>query len=256
MKTLIIEDEAVAAQGLRRQLQAEAPDVEILDVLQSVEETVEWFERHDEPDLVFMDIHLADGLAFSIFQHVTIRCPIVFTTAYDQYALKAFEVNSIDYLLKPIDSEHLRRALDKFRSRTGGESVGVLNESVLASLREALQLKERQYKSYFLVPAGDRLVPIPVKDIACIYIDTKLTHIISFDGSSRVVDKPLDVIQQQLDPRRFFRANRQYIVSHEAVKEIKYWMVGKLLLELSVPTPERIVVSRARTPEFKEWYTR
>ncbi len=258
MKAIILEDEKIAAQSLQRQLAEVAPTIEVVQVLQTVEEAAEWFSSHAEPDIAFMDIHLADGLVFHLFKQVSVQCPVIFTTAYNQYALEAFRVNSIDYLLKPIDKEELRRALNKYTSMTGRssqEKVVVSPEvwqNVVAMLREA----EHHYRSYFLIPIGDKLVPLPTQDIACIYIENKISIAITFDGQRRVIDKPLDLLMQELDPKVFFRANRQYIVAHKAVKDISFWFGNKLQLYLTVKTPESIVISKAKVSEFKEWYSR
>ncbi len=275
---LIIEDENVAVQHLTRQLAAVAPEVQVLALLQSVEESVEWFRSagcaepahhslHPDfptsthpalPDMVFMDIHLADGLAFRIFDQVEVPCPIIFTTAYDQYALQAFQVNSIDYLLKPISPNDLRRALDKLASRTPPPPA---HDDALHHAIDMLDRHYHQYKRYFLIPLRDKLVPIDVSQIACIYIDNSnpashsSTLALMQDGTTHPLDKPLDIIMTQLDPSAFFRANRQYIVAHNAIKDISVWLLGKYTLTLTVPTPDRIIIPKARVQSFKEWYT-
>ena len=275
MKAIIVEDEQIAALNLKRLLAEAEPDIEIVATLQSIEETVEYFSTLDNnsdadsakrpegyPDIVFMDIHLADGLAFHIFDSVTIQCPIVFTTAYDQYALDAFKVNSIDYLLKPISKEDLARALAKYKhlgqhatdgNRQADTTYNSLSHDIIASMMEMIQ--QRKYKSHFLIPIRDKLVPLPVSSIAYIYVDDKISRIVSFNGQSHPLDKPLDTIYAQLDPQHFFRANRQYIISHNAVKDISVWPFSKLHITLTVPTPDKVIVSRGRASEFKDWYT-
>lgn len=261
MKALIIEDEHIAAQNLERLLAEVAPHMEVVATLQSVEEAVEYFSDNDnsrDTQLVFMDIHLADGLAFHIFDSVKISCPVIFTTAYDQYALDAFKVGGVDYLLKPINKDDLTRAVNKLKLFSGladeAEPANMLpTPEAIARMMEMMQ--PRKYKSYFLIPVRDRLMPLQVTDIAYVYVDDKLTRIVTFDGQSFLVDKPLDTIYSQLDPARFFRANRQYVISHDAIKDISLWPLSKLYITLSVATPDRIIVSRARTSEFKDWYT-
>ena len=249
---LIIEDEIVAAQHLQRTLAQLSPQFNVLAVIQSIEESVEYFSNSTSssadpyPDLCFMDIHLADGLAFHIFDQVNITCPIIFTTAYDQYALQAFKVNSIDYLLKPIGLDDLRRALDKLENLTSPPPP--VPAAALAS-------SFKHYRSHFLIPHLDKLVPVEISQIACLYIEDKLTRVLLLGGQQHTIDKPLDLIMEQLDPALFFRANRQYIVAHRAIKEISVWPIGKLALTLAVPTPDRIIISKARVPEFKTWYT-
>ncbi|MBR1798555.1 MAG: response regulator transcription factor [Bacteroidales bacterium] len=243
---LIIEDEAVAADNLKRLLAKVLPEATVVGTTQSIEESVEWFEANPMPDLCLMDIHLADGSSFRIFDKVRLTCPIIFSTAYDQYALDAFKVNSIDYLLKPISVDDLRRA------------VGKLNQLSAASQSEAIaRLGEsmRRYRSHFLVPVRDKLIPIEVREVACFYLEDKISRAIMYDGHQQTIDKPLDSIMEQLDPSHFFRANRQFIVAHKAIREISVWPISKLSITLSVPTPERIIISKARVQEFKTWYT-
>ncbi len=170
MRILIVEDEHLAAEVLCKIVREIEPDVEILPVLQTVEDSVEWFETHEHPDLVFMDIHLADGSSFLIFEKVEIKCPIIFTTAYNEYALKAFKVNSIDYLLKPISSDDVAKALKKYRNLTG---MKYEYSSVMSDFMKRFGVEERHYKSYFLVPKQDKLIPLATADIAYIFVDEK-----------------------------------------------------------------------------------
>lgn len=254
-KTVIIEDEVIAAQTLRNLLTELEPDMKVLATLQSVEESVDWFHQHDEPDMVFMDIHLADGSSFHIFDSVTLKCPIIFTTAYDEYALQAFHVNSIDYLLKPIKKEDLRHALDKYERLTASNAPLIASESIAAILAD-LQQKEKTYRSYFLIPHQDKLLPLAVSDIACFYVENKTTEIITYRNQKYTLDTPLDQIMQQLNPTIFFRANRQFIVAHKAISDINFWFGNKLKLQLSVSVPEIIIISKAKVSEFKTWYTK
>lgn len=251
---LIIEDEIIAAQHLERILALAEPGCRIIATIQSIEESIEFFRQFPArsspagpyPDLCFMDIHLADGLAFHIFDSVEIACPIIFTTAYDQYALQAFKVNSIDYLLKPIGVDDLRHALDKLAS---------LKSTPDTSSYRAVAQSMKQYQSHFLIPVRDKLIPVDTGEIACLHIEDKVCRAFLVDGRQFTVDKPLDLVMEQLDPSFFFRANRQYVVAHRAIRDISVWPVGKLALTLVVPTPDRIIVSRARVPEFKSWFT-
>lgn len=255
MKAVIIEDEAIAVQILERLLKEVAPDLQVVKTLQSVEDSVDWFSNNEEPDLVFMDIHLADGLAFHIFDKITINAPIIFTTAYDQYALQAFQVNSIDYLLKPINKQDLMHALEKHHNLSVSAAPSI-DAAAIAKVLSALQKQEKVYKSYFLIPHKDKLMPLATKDIACFYIDNKMTKVITYDKQEYFMDNPLDVIMDQLNPEQFFRANRQYIVSHKSIKDISFWFGNKLDISIGVPVPEKIVISKARVAEFKTWYTR
>lgn len=249
MKAIIIEDENVAAQALQALITELDPEMEIVTVLQTIEESVEWFEDHPMPDLAFMDIHLADGSSFAIFEKVDITCPIIFTTAYDEYALKAFEVNSIDYLLKPINKVDLERALKKFKNLSGGPDKGSL-EGLLLQMGHL----QKKYKTCFLLPERDKLVPLATSNIAYFYIDTKTVKAISMDNHTYYLNQTLDDIMAQLDPELFFRANRQFIIARAAVKDLSIWFGNKLSINLTVPVPEKIIVSKARVAEFKTWF--
>ncbi|MCL2412881.1 MAG: LytTR family DNA-binding domain-containing protein [Bacteroidales bacterium] len=252
MKAVIIEDENFAAQALQNLIQEIDPSIEIVAVLQSIEESVEWFKfsNNPAPDLVFMDIHLADGPSFAIFDEVKIPCPIIFTTAYDEYALKAFEVNSIDYLLKPISRENLERALHKYKNLTANPDNHVeLINTLVANLKKG----GRDYKSYFLVPEKDKLIPLATADIAYIYIDVKVVRAVTFSNKTYYLDQTLDELASLLNPDDFFRANRQYIISRKAVKDLSIWFGGKMIVNLILSVPERITVSKLRAKNIKEW---
>ena len=253
MKAVIVEDELIAAQNLQRVIGQVAADIQVIAVLQSVEESVEWFSLNPAPDLVFMDIHLADGSSFGIFEKVQITSPVIFTTAYDEYALKAFEVNSIDYLLKPINTKNFERAIAKFRHLA---STNDNTTDSIAKLLASYKKTKDAYKTHFLIPHKDKLIPLPVERIACFYIENKMAKIITTDNETFYMDSPLEDLYLQLDPSEFFRANRQYIVSHKAIKDISIWFGSKLSINLIVSVPEKIIVSKARVSEFKTWYTK
>jgi len=252
MKAVIIEDEAVASQKLERMLSQVASDIQVIARLQSVEESIEWFSLNAAPDVVFMDIHLADGSAFSIFDKVQISCPVVFTTAYDEYALKAFEVNSIDYLLKPINQKYLERAVLKLRSLTTTKTD---NTEMISSVLAAFRQTKTAYKSNFLIPHKDKFIPLAIDRIACFYTENKMVKIITDDHQVFNMDSSLEELYTQLDPSQFFRANRQFIVSHKAIKDISVWFGSKVSINLFVTVPEKIIVSKARVAEFKTWFT-
>ena len=252
MKALIIEDEVLAAQSLQKLITEVASDTEVIATLQSIEESVAWFDENLMPDLVFMDIHLADGSSFAIFEQVQITCPIIFTTAYDEYALKAFEVSSIDYLLKPINRNDLTRAMNKFNALVGEKSNN--NEAIDALMRQIGMKKN--YKSCFLVPERDKLIPLATANIAYFYIDTKTVKAITLDEHTYYMSQTLDDIMLQLNPDDFFRANRQFIVSRKAVKDLTIWFGNKLSLNLSVKIPEQIIISKAKVSEFKNWFSK
>ncbi|MDD4799740.1 MAG: LytTR family DNA-binding domain-containing protein [Proteiniphilum sp.] len=250
MKVVIVEDEFIAARNLERMIQTVDGSMEVIAVLQTVEESVEWFSMNASPDVVFMDIHLADGDVFSVFEKVEIRSPIIFTTAYDEYALKAFEVNSIDYLLKPINRKNLEKALQKLSLFTSKQNNAELVAQIVQSMYEAKSL----YKKHFLIPYKDKFIPLSVDEIAYIYTEFKMTKIVCFNHKTFTLDSSLDEMMSRLNPFHFIRANRQYIVAHCAIVDLSVWFGGKLAVNLSVETPERIIVSRARNKDFKNWY--
>jgi two-component system LytT family response regulator len=251
MKAIIIEDEFIAAETLKTLIAEIREDIEIAAVLQSIEESVEWIEMHPSPDLVFMDIHLADGSAFMIFDSVEIKCPIIFTTAYDEYALKAFEVNSIDYILKPINKADLEKAILKYENFRGDSSY---NQNLIAKLLENLKQHNKSHKRYFLIPEKDKLIPLPVSDICYIYIDIKIVKIVTQNSKSHYLDKTLDEIMSDLDPDKFFRANRQFIIARSSVRDMSLWFGNKLSVNLQIPVPSKIIISKARVKEFKQWF--
>lgn len=247
-RVIIVEDETAAAVNLRSMLASIDSNLEVLAVLESVEEAVEFFSSDVEADVVFMDIHLADGESFRIFQSVDINIPIIFTTAYDEYALQAFKVNSIDYILKPYKEEDLRRALDKLERLTVGERT-MQKDSREKMVREVhgdnMQTMLLRYK--------DKLIPVTADEVAFFYTSEERVTVTTLKGDCYPVDKTLESLSQQLSPEKFFRANRQFIVSRRAVKDIAVWFGSRLALNLTIETPERIIISKARVPEFKSW---
>ncbi|HBO25208.1 LytTR family DNA-binding domain-containing protein [Culturomica sp.] len=253
MKAVIVEDERAAVRNLTALLTDVTPEMEVIAVLDSISESVEWFKEHKSPDLVFMDIHLADGSAFEIFRHIEIACPVIFTTAYDEYALKAFKVNSVDYLLKPIGAEDVRNALKKlelFRTATGEPESGEDIQGLIRMLR-----RQESYKTHFLVPQkGDKLLPLSVESVYYFYINEGIVKAVTMEGKEYPVSHTLDEIADSLNPMRFFRVNRQYLIARKAIKDIDLWFNGRLSVNLIVPVPEKILISRVRVAEFKEWF--
>ena len=250
MRVVIVEDETAAAVNLQAILAECAPDCRVETVLESVEESVAWFQEHPMPDLLFMDIHLADGDSFHIFRRVEITAPVIFTTAYDQYALEAFKVNSIDYLLKPIARQDMERALKKLHHLSQLERSDY-GERVEKMARQEVQRGEMPQT--FLVQVRDKIIPLRREEIAYFY--TREERVTACDMAGRLfqLDKTLEALQGMLPAQEFFRANRQFIVSRRAVKEISVWFGSRLTLSLEVELPERLVISKARVPEFKRW---
>ena len=247
-RVIIVEDETAAVVNLRSMLAAIEPEAEVVAVLESVEEAVEYFSKDAVADVVFMDIHLADGDSFRIFQSVDIDIPIIFTTAYDEYALEAFKVNSIDYLLKPFKEEELRRAIDKLCRLTKLER----DEQRTKRNRMAEEVQTHEVQT-MLLRYKDKIIPVRVDEVAFFYTSSERVTLTTLTGHTYAVDKTLEALGQQLSPHMFFRANRQFIISRAAVKDIVVWFGSRLSLNLVVETPERIIISKARVPEFKQW---
>lgn len=258
---LIIEDETAAAVNLKAILRNVAPSYNVLAVLESIEESVEYFQdpQSPMPDLIFMDIHLADGESFRIFDRIDIKVPIIFTTAYDEYALRAFKVNSIDYILKPIKEDDMRHAIEKFDLLSGGESKEYNNriEEMIREVRAEKVAEPRHTakdnQRVYLVHQKDKIIPLSIDDVAFFYTSNEKVSAVTYDGTYYVIDRTLESLQSTLPEVEFFRANRQFIVARKAVKDITVWFGSRLSLNLSVELPEKIIISKARVPEFKHW---
>ncbi len=250
MKVIIVEDEVTASDNLKYLLNAIDPDIEVLTVLDTVKSCISYFSKQNEADLIFMDIHLADGLSFEIFDQVKVTPPIIFTTAYDEYALKAFAVNSIDYILKPIHEEELLKALDKYKNLTHAPSI---SKTDISDIMHLLQGQQKNYKANYLISHRDELIPIKTEDIAYFYIDTGIVKVVTLLNKVFSIDKKLEDIEQELNPALFDRANRQFIVNRNAIAKIKHYFGGKLIVNVNPPASERIVVSKAKATQFKNW---
>lgn len=259
MKAIIIEDEKAAVRNLTSLLNEVQSKTEIIATIDSIADTIEWFSANAMPHLVFMDIHLADGSAFEIFEHIHITCPIIFTTAYDEYALNAFKVNSIDYLLKPIGKEDIERAFVKLNRFTGGSGELPLPDfhtDHLLNLMRSLR-KQESYKTHFLIPTkGDKLLPISVEMIRLFYIKDSQVKAVLEDNTEYAFPQTLDELTECLDPALFFRVNRQYLLAREAIKDIDLWFNSRLSINLRHPVDtEKILVSKTRVTEFKAWFS-
>lgn len=251
---VIIEDEPLTAQSLKESLAIVAPDCQVVATLASLEESTEWFNDNDDYQLVFMDIQIADGIVFELFDTVEISCPVIFTTAYDQYAIQAFKVNSIDYLLKPYTQDDLKKALDKVR-RLETYSESLQEKDMRKKLMEELKVQLQGGARSFLSVAGDQLIPISTDDTAYYVVDKHTVTAVDYQNKRYRLDFNMDELASKLDPSKFYRANRQYMVAHKAIKEIYFGFGGKLELRLNVPVSQNIVISRTKTKEFKLWYS-
>ena len=249
MNLLILEDETLASDRIIKILHEIDPELNILDVIKSIEEGKKWFDENEPPDLIISDIRLLDGLSFELFKVLEIETPVIFTTAYDQYAIKAFEVNSIDYLLKPIQKEKLEEAIQKHKERAAKNKFPADFEG----LYELIQNQKKSFKSRFLIKIGNKIVAVPTEKIAYFYSQNKLTYIVTTEGKKLPTDQTLETLEEQLDPKTFFRANRQFIVSFESIAEIHPYFKGRLKIELSPASDLDIVISADKTPEFKSW---
>lgn len=247
MKVLIIEDETAAAKNLRSVLKSVTPDAQIIETIDTVVDAVEWFQTNPAPDLIFMDIHLSDGESFKIFEKVEISAPVIFTTAYDQYALKAFQTSGIDYLLKPIQEEEVRRAVDKWRLLTGAD------KSDYKQKVDTLISEQQTNRQSFLVRFRDKLIPVSQSDIAYCYTSEEKVYAFGYNGERYPMEHTLEALQGMLSAKKFYRANRQFIISRDAVVDVSVWFGSRLSVNLKVEIPEKIIVPKARVPEFKLW---
>jgi len=251
MKVIIIEDEPLAANKLERQLIDLEPHIEILGKLESIKQAVEWLKRN-HADLIFLDVHLSDGVSFKIFEKVHVNTPIIFTTAYDQYAIDAFKLNSLDYLLKPVKKSDLERALSKYKSMTNTS----LEEPPIdfQALLEAMKSQQKDFKERFMVYTGkDQIKSIGIEEVAYFYAEGKYAYLIDKTGRQYVIDSSLDKLVNELDPKMFFRINRQFIVGYHAIKNMYAWTKSRVKLELEPFTKKEVVVSVERSPDFKRW---
>ena len=249
MKTIIIEDEKPAARLLQRKLEKLNISTEIM--LHSVSEAVEWFSENEHPDLIFLDIQLSDGLSFEIFEKVAIKSAIIFTTAYDEYALKAFKLNSIDYLLKPIDEEDLAIAVKKFKIRMPDQKPLQIDfEQIKNMLGNPF---EKTYKKRFTVKIGQQLKVVQTEDIECLYSENKGTYIHTKDNRDYLIDSTLEVLENELDPEEFFRVSRKFLIPMKAIKEISMYSNSRLKVILPTYKGDEVVVSREKVSDFKSW---
>ena len=255
MKILLIEDEAPASRRLEKMIKDILPTAEIVGTLDSVSTSITFFQDLPALDLVFMDIQLADGLSFEIFEHIQINVPIIFTTAFDMYALKAFKVNSIDYLLKPVDKDELKKALDKWQALHSNKIENPLQQN-LTQLIQQLQITKKEYKSRFLVKIGEKLISVPEQEIAYFQAEDKTVFLHTQASKKYVLDYSLDDLEDVLNPQNFFRLNRQIITHLVAIKSINTYFNGKLKIILFPETTEEIIVSREKSPVLKEWLDR
>lgn len=250
MKVLIIEDEAPAYRHICSLLEKNHPNMEIIDVLDSISDSINWLKNHNPPDLIFSDIKLADGLSFEIYKQIQVDSPIIFTTAYDEYMIDAFKTNGIDYLLKPIDQANLNRSILKFERLTKTDAS---SQNAMEKLMNMLEKREESYKTRFLVKLGTRLLPVQVENIAYFQSTRGSTDIILQSGKKLVIDQTLEELQSALNPAHFFRLNRQFLAQIGSIDSIHQYFNGKLKVALKPISSEIVIVSREKARSFKNW---
>lgn len=254
MKAIIIEDEKPSARRLNRMLEKQG--VEVITTLHSVEDSLCWFKNNSHPDVIFLDIQLSDGLSFEIFEQVSIQSAIIFTTAYDEYALQAFKLNSIDYLLKPIDEEELEIAVTKYKSITQKYASSSVDKAAFnfEDIKKLLvNPLEREYKKRFTVKVGQHLKMVPIEDAECFYSENKSTYIYTSDGRSYPLEYSLEMLEEELPPNIFFRVNRKFYVNIEAIEDIITYSNSRLKIKLKQFKEQEIIVARERVKAFKDW---
>ncbi len=254
MRVLIVEDEAMAARRLSRELERLEPGINIMAQLDSVKRVVKWLEENESPDLIFLDIQLADGISFEIFEKTQVKAPVVFTTAFDEYAIQAFKVNSIDYLLKPIDPEELEAALAKFKERSTPAPAQPAFD--MGMIQRAMEMMTRNHKERFVVKIGEHIHTIATADTAYFFSQEKATYLQTIERNRFIIDYTLEQLEQLVDPDRFFRINRKYLVSLEAVKDIVTYSNSRLRLILKHTDDMDAIVSRDKVQDFKRWLDR
>lgn len=251
MKILIIEDEKRAANRLERMLLEIDSSISIVGVVPSVTQGITYFNTHSEPDLILSDIQLEDGISFEIFEKSIISCPIIFTTAYNQYAIQAFKVNGIDYLLKPIDEGELKIAIEKFKKLFAKKQDIPNQAEMIAAI--ARSLKTDSFKTRFMIKVGTKIKTIETSEIACFYSQNKGTYLQTTQGRNYDIDYTVENLSEMVDPKKFFRISRKYLVNINGIEEITAWSNSRLKLNLKGSSDENIIVARERTKEFKEW---
>jgi len=247
MKCIIIEDEKVAAERLVSLIKKCDPSAEVMEIIQSVKNAIQWFNSNPAPNLIFMDIQLSDGISFEIFEQTIVKAPVIFTTAYDEYALKAFKVNSIDYLLKPVDLNELKNAIDKFKGNTLPQKIPVqIFDNILHSLT-------KKYKNKFVIKVGEHIKVFTDADVQCFYSMEKYAFLQSNTGRDYAINYSLDQLEDLLDPSRFFRINRKYIVSSLAISDIVSFSKSRLQVRLHSNKSDDLIVSRDKVQDFTRW---
>jgi DNA-binding LytR/AlgR family response regulator len=249
MNIIIIEDEKPAARLLQRKV--EKLGLQVNTLLHSVEESINWFQNNAHPDLIFLDIQLSDGLSFEIFENIDIKSAVIFTTAYDEYALRAFKLNSIDYLLKPIDEDELEIAIAKFKNQYQKSSVASLDFEMIKKM--FVNPLDRAYKKRFTIKMGQQLKMVTIDEVECFYSENKGTYLHTFDNRDYLLDNTLEQLETELDPKDFYRVSRKFIIPLKAIKEIQIYSNSRLKVILPTYKDDEVIVSREKVADFKAW---
>lgn len=255
MNVVIVEDESSVAQNLSDLLLEINPEITVLIVLETIRSGIRWFQQNEAPDIAFFDIKIADGTSFEILEKITLKCPIIFTTAFDEYALKAFRYNSIDYLLKPINKNDLEKAILKFKNLyIGDKAILINNEKLLKTIRKMkVSSPKKTFKQSFLVNYRNQLIPLNIDDIAYFYLENQLVYCKTNSNDTYQISSTLEKIVHQLDPSCFFRVNRQYVVSKQAIKSVSTFEKRKLKATIYPKHAGKIIISKLRATSFKSW---
>ena len=255
VKIILVEDEPFNLRLLEDMIKKLRPDWEVIKTFESVKDSVEWLRNNPHPELFFMDIQLADGLCFSIFDQVEVKGMVIFTTAFDNYAIRAFKVNSIDYLLKPFKEKDLEAAIEKFESFRN-HAIETESKQDYSEILDAIRKGEKKYRKRFLISKGAAFYMLPVEDIAYLFSENRITTAVTFSNQNHIVDFPLETLEEQLNPDTFFRANRQLIVNIKAIEKIENYFSGKLKILPNPPFAGEPIISRLKATDFKAWVGR
>jgi DNA-binding LytR/AlgR family response regulator len=249
IKIVMLEDEEPAAKRLQKLIKELEPEAEIVAVLDSIMHARKWLQQNPVPDLMLVDIHLADGISLELFKQTEVQCPLIFITAYDEYALQAFKLNSIDYLLKPVKKNELYDAIVKFKRQKAKEHPSVDVNKLLESMQQPLQ----QYRDRFVIRYGEHIKTIETKHVSYFYTESRANFLVTAEGKRYIIDFNLDQLERMLNPKIFFRINRQFIVSLQAIDEMTAWTKARVFIKLKPANKQETIVSTERSPEFKKW---
>ncbi|MFI2743476.1 LytR/AlgR family response regulator transcription factor [Zhouia sp. PK063] len=250
MKILILEDEIATGKDLEYLLQKIDPSVKVLGIIDSVEDGLHWLQQHESPDLIFSDIQLADGLSFDLFESITLKCPVIFCTAFDEYAIKAFENHGIAYILKPFDEIKLQNSLEQYQNLM---SIFAENKVSIKDIVKEIKVHEHSFRNNFLIHYGEKMIPLEVQDIASFYTESGVTYVMTFQSKKFKIQYTLEQLEDILNPKMFFRANRQFIISFHTITAVEPYFSRKLFVHTKIKLPEKVLVSKQKSQVFLRW---